>query len=803
MFFSFPTRANRIAKPEKTSRRAKKNASPVGRLSRQRATQFESLEKRQLLSGNPIVVNSLVDALDSYATTDTYPQFQTLLAGAPNTNVSLRDAIAIANNTAVADAELAAPIAAGEFDISFSANIIANELPGTINLTQQALTPYGQVAPSYGPTGLIVDSQIVIDGPSGVGPGITIDTSDAMRLLQVNQEGVANNHVVGGTYWLIGNLTLENLTLSGGQAVGAAGQGGAAYAGGGGGAGGLGGAIFNEGSLTLLDSTLSGNTAMGGVGGQGGTGTVGGAGGGPLGGAGAGSNGMAHPGGLGSGGGGDSTTPPAGTNYYNSSGIGGFGAGGGGAGQFSAVHHDGYAAYDAGFGAGAGGGSSSRSGTGGSGGGGAGMGGAVFNYNAGLSGSGVLTITNSTIAENTVAGGAGGAGVGGNPAGTSGSGLGGGVFNYNGTVTIDDSTISGNTADRGGGIYSVAGSGSRTLTINNTIVTNSTTASSGATSDFVENDLIDYQSQTGSSTLQGNNNLITNLVIVNATQTTNNLVGTIAGPANLGPLTLIYGGPTAVMPLQGNSSTDPAIGGGDVEAVPGWSSGSFNPSASGALQYDQRGGGATNGIFGFRVTTNTGGSPHVDIGAYQVQPVHGTLVAGTLSVPAAVEGQELTGSVQVFSFTGPANTPLPLSSTLVASVATGELTAGGQQIQLWSNDGSGDVTIAEPTPGNFVVYLNNYTYDYMPTGQFVVTVNDLNPSVIHGSGVPNVTRPPLTTAGVNITEPLLTQFTTTIATFTDPGNPLNINAPPYNTYAATINWEDGTTDPGGGASTTP
>ena len=75
MFFSFPTRANRIAKPEKTSRRAKKNASPVGRLSRQRATQFESLEKRQLLSGNPIVVNSLVDALDSYATTDTYPQF--------------------------------------------------------------------------------------------------------------------------------------------------------------------------------------------------------------------------------------------------------------------------------------------------------------------------------------------------------------------------------------------------------------------------------------------------------------------------------------------------------------------------------------------------------------------------------------------------------------------------------------------------------------------------------------------------------------------------------------------------------
>ena len=77
-------------------------------------------------------------------------------------------------------------------------NIIANELPGQINLNQQALTPYGQAAPSFGATGLIVDSQIVVEGPSGVGPGLTITTAAAMRLFQVNIEQVNNIHVGGG-----------------------------------------------------------------------------------------------------------------------------------------------------------------------------------------------------------------------------------------------------------------------------------------------------------------------------------------------------------------------------------------------------------------------------------------------------------------------------------------------------------------------------------------------------------------------------------------------------------------------------
>ena len=131
-------------------------------------------------------------------------------------------------------------------------------------------------------------------------------------------------------------------------------------------------------------------------------------------------------------------------------------------------------------------------------------------------------------------------------------------------------------------------------------------------------------------------------------------------------------------------------------------------------------------------------------------------------------------------------------------------TALGNQIQLWSDDGTGVVTITEPTAGHFAVFLNNYTYNWMPSGEFVVTVNDYDPDVIHGSGAPNVTLPALTTNGVTLHESVGVLFgPVTIATFTDPGNPTNTNAPPYNEYSATINWADGTTDPGAGPANNP
>ena len=71
---------------------------------------------------------------------------------------------------------------------------------------------------------------------------------------------------------------------------------------------------------------------------------------------------------------------------------------------------------------------------------------------------GALTITNSTIADNST------------------SGPGGGILVYLGTLTADNDTIADNSASSGGGIASDPGS---TLTIGNTIVAGNTATTSG------------------------------------------------------------------------------------------------------------------------------------------------------------------------------------------------------------------------------------------------------------------------------------------------------------------------------------
>jgi hypothetical protein len=104
------------------------------------------------------------------------------------------------------------------------------------------------------------------------------------------------------------------------------------------------------------------------------------------------------------------------------------------------------------------------------------FGGGIFNNG------GTLTITNSTISGNSADLGAGGIYIGGGTttianstfSGNSvSSGDGGGIRIGGGTTTITNSTISGNSASggTGGGIYQNAG----TLTLHNTIVANNTT----------------------------------------------------------------------------------------------------------------------------------------------------------------------------------------------------------------------------------------------------------------------------------------------------------------------------------------
>jgi hypothetical protein len=459
----------------------------------------------------------------------------------------------------------AANLAGGTSTITFAPAVAG----ATIILTGNDTTnPF-----AFGPTALVIGKTsastdiLTIQGDAAL--GITISGDDARRVLGI---------FAGST------LTLEDVTIAGGKALG--GSGGNP---GGGGGGGLGGAIFNEGTLNVLQSTVTGNTAVGGAGGGigathvyggGGGGAPGysggagsmyyGGGGGGVGGAGApggasaagsgGNNelgmsaGSGHPGTAGGGGGGASLIGGSGQQLssagfgggggggYHSAGSGGFGAGGGGSG--SAFPRN---AGQGGFGGGGGGGSlrgipGFGGGFGGadygfrSGGGGAGLGGAIFNDG------GTVTITNSTFTANSAVGGAAGSEHSG-----AGKGLGGGVFNLNGTLTLLNSTLSGNTAAQGGGCIYNYSTGTGTVNMSNTILAKST----GNVTDFAG---------FGGQTFGAGN--ATNLILNN-----NGFVGTgtITGVNPLLSALGNFGGPTRTLALLPGS---PAINAGTNTGAP-------------------------------------------------------------------------------------------------------------------------------------------------------------------------------------------------------------------------------------------
>jgi hypothetical protein len=128
--------------------------------------------------------------------------------------------------------------------------------------------------------------------------------------------------------------------------------------------------------------------------------------------------------------------------------VGGFGGGGG----YSDVQpggNGGFGGFGGGGGAGGPGGSGGfGGGTGGNfshAGGGGGMGGGIFNM------FGSLTVINSTLTGNLAQGGSSGGGNAG-----SGSGLGGAIFNLDGSLNITFCTVAGNTASTTGAIYNLA-----------------------------------------------------------------------------------------------------------------------------------------------------------------------------------------------------------------------------------------------------------------------------------------------------------------------------------------------------------
>jgi hypothetical protein len=390
--------------------------------------------------------------------------------------VTLREAILAAESDGTTDL---AETGSGADSIVFDAALTAT---GDATIT---LTTVGDT--QFGPSAFVVTTPITIQGPSG-GRGITLARGVVTKL---------RHFAVTST----GSLTLENLVLTNGRAIG--GNGGTNLGddgGGGGGGAGLGGAIYSQGALEVRGSTLFGNRAQGGSGGPGadnvGADVGGGGGGGGLGGNGGsmpdgngstegggggggtlGNGGIPSVGGSGGGGGGgtqtdgsngsgatggaggtlnggaggngvstaggDATGPGGGGGGggdERNGGAGGFGGGGGGSGENdSGVDHP---AGAGGYGGGGGGGgeddSGGRGGFGGGGGGG---------NEDGLGGP-ALSAAGGFGAGN---GGNFGAALLGSAGGGGGGGFGGAIFNHNGTLTLTNATLSSNSAVGGSG----------------------------------------------------------------------------------------------------------------------------------------------------------------------------------------------------------------------------------------------------------------------------------------------------------------------------------------------------------------
>jgi hypothetical protein len=279
-----------------------------------------------------------------------------------------------------------------------------------------------------------------------------------------NDSSTNDNGDVRPFYIESGTVTLSNLTITNGRAEGeSAGSGGAGFGG---------GLFIFDGNVSLTNVTLSNNQAIGGNGGiSGGNGGGGGSsGGGSSGGNGGnggssnaytsdvgyrtggngsnGGNGIFGSGGGGGGGGGYGDDLGGDGGNGGDGGYGG-GGGGGGDGGDGGSGSSGGNGGDGGYGGGKGGGGG---GDGGGGGGGAGFGGGIFIR------SGSLTLTNSTLTGNSATGGNGGGGG----DGGDGDGFGGAIFamksttnsndNNDGmptvlpTVILDTVSFSGNTA---------------------------------------------------------------------------------------------------------------------------------------------------------------------------------------------------------------------------------------------------------------------------------------------------------------------------------------------------------------------
>ena len=363
--------------------------------------------------------------------------------------------------------------------------------PNTIVLTKSAYTLTQRNNALYGWTGLpLISSDVTIEGNGAIIERGSDPNTPTFRLFVI--AGPDDRDTNTNLPVTTGSLTLRNLWLRGGLAKGGNGGSGYGMDRGGGGMG-AGGGIYNRGTLSLSACTLSTNTARGGDNGPESNGQDGGAGGGGMGGDG----GSAYYGGGGGGGMGGNGGNAYVTSYLSDPDVRIFGAGGGGTfgngsngaigipgvgGPFNGGYGIGYLSTGSisgnggyggggggdmngsyaggwgGVGGGGGGTGTADSAGGGNGGFGGGGGGSFGDGGFGGGGGGGALVqepygnpptylpTYYTVEFGIDGGIAGFGGAQGGDWGGGGMGAGGAIFNDGGSVSLVNSTLTGNTA---------------------------------------------------------------------------------------------------------------------------------------------------------------------------------------------------------------------------------------------------------------------------------------------------------------------------------------------------------------------
>jgi hypothetical protein len=253
-----------------------------------------------------------------------------------------------------------------------------------------------------------------------------------------------------------------------------------------------------------------------------------------------------------------------------------------------------------------------------------------YGYGYGLGGGGIqdlgtLKITDSTISGNAATYQNDGYGYGGaidaygaaliiqgcTISSNSAAELGGGIFAINTSVTISDSTITGNSAVDGGALYAY----NAPLTISDSTISGNTAQYNGAgiweynaRNSTINNTVLIDSTRTYQTTLSGSYNILGPNAAVSGSDNISESSATAAGLGTLG----YYGGTTETIPLLTGS---PAINAGsNTLALDG---------SGNALTTDQRGTGYAREVAGA-----------VDIGAFEVQTLSVTSNAATIAASA-------------------------------------------------------------------------------------------------------------------------------------------------------------------------